>query len=103
MDLPDRHQTNDLPAEVPPHDPFYHSIPHQPYNHALQNSWVSFDIGTYHMGPHSSICYRTHPLPAMVNMKAIVKIYLRQSGVLLRLDQVERKIRTASTWPIKVL
>ncbi|KAF8488371.1 hypothetical protein F5888DRAFT_1295705 [Russula emetica] len=40
MDLPDRHQTNDFPAEAPPPDPFYHSIPHQLYNHALQNAWV---------------------------------------------------------------
>ncbi|KAF8488374.1 hypothetical protein F5888DRAFT_1753289 [Russula emetica] len=40
MDLPDRHQSNDFPAEAQPHNPFYHSIPHQPYNHAPQNAWV---------------------------------------------------------------
>jgi hypothetical protein len=42
MDLPDRHQINGFLAEVPPHDPFYHSIPQQFYNHAVPNALVSF-------------------------------------------------------------
>jgi hypothetical protein len=102
MDLPDRHQTNDLPAEAPPLDMFSHSIPHL-YNYALQNAWVSFRYWDFLR--RSSFIIRSHPLLAMANLrlKAIVRIHLRQSGVLLGPGQDECKIRTASTWPIKVL
>jgi hypothetical protein len=37
----------------------------------------------------------------MANLKAIMKIYLRRPGVLLR--QVECRICPASIWPIKEL
>ena len=42
MDLLDRNQTNEFPAEAPPPGPFYHTIPRQPYSYALQDAWVSF-------------------------------------------------------------
>ncbi|KAI0267174.1 hypothetical protein BGY98DRAFT_1191248, partial [Russula aff. rugulosa BPL654] len=51
MDLPDRHQTNDLPAEAPPPDPFSHSIQHQRYNHAVQNAWAPPSPGHRHEMP----------------------------------------------------
>jgi hypothetical protein len=41
----DPHQANDFPV-----DASSHYGPRQPHNHALQNVWVSFDIGT------SAIC-----------------------------------------------
>jgi hypothetical protein len=42
--------------------------------------------------------FRSHPLPPTANLKAI-GIYLRKPEALL--GQVECKIPTTSTWPVK--
>ena len=59
-----------------------------------------FDIGTFFLLQlliHQRVSLlRPCPLPPMVNLNVIGRIYLRRSGMLLG-----HKFRITSTWPIK--
>jgi hypothetical protein len=95
----DPNQANDFPADA---YPLY--APHQPHDDALQ-TWVSFDIRSLCL-LQVLICRvsfsRPHPLPppANINLKTIEGIYFSQSCPGL-MGQVECKIHTTSTWPIR--